>query len=585
MKILLVAVNAKYIHSNPAVYSLRAFAGEFRSSVEIAEFTINQYPDEILREIYLRKPEIAAFSCYIWNVEIIEQVIGELQKVLPEVQIWVGGPEVTYDAEGFLQKHPGVNGVMMGEGEETFRELAACWQENRQPDEIPGICFRNRQNRIVINSPRLILDMNRIPFLYEELTDFEHRIIYYESSRGCPFSCSYCLSSVEKQVRFREVSTVTRELQFFLDRRVPQVKFVDRTFNCRHSHALAIWRYLKEHDNGITNFHFEIAADLLHEEELELLNSLRPGQVQLEIGVQSTNPETIQEVDRIMDFGHLSRVVKRIQKGGNIHQHLDLIAGLPGEDFESFQQSFNDVYRLYPDQLQLGFLKVLKGSEMRRKAEEYSLVYQSRPVYEVLCTNWISYEELLVLKDVEEMLEVYYNSGQFSRTIWELEKEFDSPFALYRSLASYYEKQELRGKNHSRMQRLEILREFIRTISAEPVYDELLVLDLYLRENSKTRPGWAPDLSGEKERLLGFFRQEEQCRRNFPEYEGYSARQMMHMIHAERFSARAACAGGLTAAEEQGEVWAFFDYRNRNPLNQDAEVRLICVPGTEKEMP
>ena len=580
MKVLLTAVNAKYIHSNPAVYSLQkfvtAYAPEYGRNVELAEFTINHYADDILQEIYRRRPDVVAFSCYIWNLQMIERVLEDLPKVLPEVQIWAGGPEVSYDAPDFLKKHDCMTGVMMGEGEETFLELMEYWHGKKKLNEIPGITWRDGEGEIKVQPGRPLLDMNRIPFLYDELDDFEHRIIYYESSRGCPFSCSYCLSSIDKSVRFRDAQTVVKELQFFLDRKVPQVKFVDRTFNCRHSHALTIWNYIREHDNGITNFHFEIAADLLNEEELALLNTMRPGLVQLEIGVQSTNQKTIEAIDRVMDFSHLCSVVKRVQSGHNIHQHLDLIAGLPWENFDSFRQSFNDVYHLYPDQFQLGFLKVLKGSKMQEKAEEYGIVYHSDPVYEVFYTNWISYQEILELKQIEDMVEVYYNSGQFPNTIRHLEKEFCDPFTMYQQLAAFYGQQGWWGQSHSRMQRFEMLREFIHSVSENRIYDELLLLDLYLRENSKSRPKWAPDLQNEKKQFLDWFRQEEQEHQVLKGYEGFSARQMMNMVHLERFSIETAqLCGWEQQKEDTQECWVLFDYRNRNALDQNAGIYFI----------
>ena len=580
MKVLLTAVNAKYIHSNPAVYSLQkfvtAYAPEYGRNVELAEFTINHYADDILQEIYRRRPDVVAFSCYIWNLQMIERVMEDLPRVLPEVQIWAGGPEVSYDAPEFLKKHGCMTGVMMGEGEETFLDLMEYWHGKKNLSEIPGITWRDGKGEIKVQPGRPLLDMNRIPFLYDELDDFEHRIIYYESSRGCPFSCSYCLSSIDKSVRFRDAQTVVKELQFFLDRKVPQVKFVDRTFNCRHSHALTIWNYIREHDNGITNFHFEIAADLLNEEELALLNTMRPGLVQLEIGVQSTNQKTIEAIDRVMDFSHLCSVVKRVQSGHNIHQHLDLIAGLPWENFDSFRQSFNDVYHLYPDQLQLGFLKVLKGSRMQEKAEEYGIVYHSDPVYEVFYTNWISYQEILELKQIEDMVEVYYNSGQFPNTIRHLEKEFCDPFTMYQQLAAFYGQQGWWGQSHSRMQRFEMLREFIHSVSENRIYDELLLLDLYLRENSKSRPKWAPDLQNEKKQFLDWFRQEEQEHQVLKGYEGFSARQMMNMVHLERFSIETAqLCGWEQQKEDTQECWVLFDYRNRNALDQNAGIYFI----------
>ena len=573
MKILLTAINAKYIHSNLAVYCLKACAGEAADCVEIGEFTINHETDSILQEIYRRKPDVIAFSCYIWNLQVVEELLQDLPQILPEVKIWAGGPEVSYDGKDFLEKHPQVTGVMAGEGEDTFRELADWYRKREKGEkkeetlgEIPGIFWRSENGEIRENGSRALMDLDRIPFVYEKLEEFENRIIYYESSRGCPFSCSYCLSSIDKSVRFRSLEKVKRELQFFLDHRVPQVKFVDRTFNCRHSHAQAIWNYIREHDNGVTNFHFEIAADLLNEEELSILSSMRPGLVQLEIGVQSTNVKTIKEIDRIMDFDHVCSIVKRIQAGNNIHQHLDLIAGLPYEDMESFIQSFNDVYALKPDQFQLGFLKVLKGSKMHRKAKEYGIFYHREPVYEVLGTNWLTYDDILRLKSVEEMVEVYYNSGQFARTVRRLETEFSSGFEMYEQLGAYYEKEGLMGQKFSRMGRFLILKDFIRQVSADPVYEELLTLDIYLRENSKSRPGWAADLSGEKGRMLDFYKKEEEERRLLPGYEAYSAKQMMHMTHLERFEE------DVLGEGKEGRRWLLFDYRRRSPLNQEAMI-------------
>ena len=365
MKILLIAINAKYIHSNLAVYCLRACAGEYREQVEIAEYTINHQKEEILADIYRRKPDVAAFSCYIWNREYVAGLIRDFHLLCPKVPVWAGGPEVSYDAVRFLQEYPQAAGVMAGEGERSFRALAEIYARGLEAETelagIPGLIWRRASGEISENLPAKQMDLDEIPFVYESLEDFAHKIIYYESSRGCPFSCSYCLSSIDKRVRFRSLELVFQELQFFLDAKVPQVKFVDRTFNCSHSHAKAIWRYLAEHDNGITNFHFEIAADLLDEEELEILAGMRVGLIQLEIGVQSVNPKTLQEIERVTEISRLAQRTAYVRGGNNIHQHLDLIAGLPYEDYESFIHSFNEVYAMAPQQLQLGFLKVLKG--------------------------------------------------------------------------------------------------------------------------------------------------------------------------------------------------------------------------------
>lgn len=579
MKILLIAINAKYIHSNLAIYCLRACAGEQKEQVELAEYTINHQKEDILADIYKRKPDVAAFSCYIWNRDYVLSLIRDLSLLCPEVPIWVGGPEVSYDAVQFLRDYPQVTGVMAGEGERSFRALAEYYAKKTEDSlgKIRGLTWRGENGDIYENSPAELMNLDEIPFVYEKIEAFGHKIIYYESSRGCPFSCSYCLSSIDKSVRFRSLARVYQELQFFLDAKVPQVKFVDRTFNCNHRHAKAIWGYIAEHDNGITNFHFEIAADLLDEEERKLLASMRPGLVQLEIGVQSVNLLTIHEIDRVMSLSRLKQTVAQIQAGKNVHQHLDLIAGLPYEDYESFVNSFNEVYGMRPQQLQLGFLKVLKGSKMHRKAKDYGIVYRQEPPYEVLCTRWISYEEIRKLKAVEEMVEVYYNSGQFENTIRHLEQSFPHPFAMYEALAGYYEKEGLNGRSHSRMGRLEILRSFTEEVDKEQrgLYDELLLLDLYLRENSKSRPAWAGDLSLYKADFRDFYIREAENPQSLKNYAGYTSKQIMNMTHGEVFFHDVLKTGADLPC------YVVFDYRNRDPLTGNAKL-VIWKGGTRK---
>lgn len=580
MKLLLAAINAKYIHSNLAVYSLRAFASEFEEQIEIAEYTINHYTDDILQDIYKKKPDVIAFSCYIWNLEFVKILIEDLAKVLPDTRIWAGGPEVSFDAVTFLEAYPQVSGVMIGEGEQTFYDLTRYYVQGGELEKIRGIAYRNERNEILQNPCNPILDMDTLPFMYGDMKDFANKIVYYESSRGCPFSCSYCLSSIDKKLRFRSLSLVEAELQFFLDHQVPQVKFVDRTFNCNHRHAQGIWKYIKEHDNGITNFHFEIAADLLNEEELQLLGTLRPGLVQLEIGVQSTNMDTIREIDRVMDFEALKEIVARIHEGKNIHQHLDLIAGLPYENYDRFIRSFNDVYALKPDQFQLGFLKVLKGSKMHQNAVQYGIQYKTRPQYEVLGTKWLSYEEVLKLKAVEEMVEVYYNSLQFTHTVRFLEKAFGSAYEMYEQLADFYERNGLGGQKHSRMSRMEHLRNFAREQDEKNagIYDELLILDLYLRENSKSRPVWAPDQADYKERIYDFYKKEVGNPAYLKGYEGYNYKQLSKMTHFEVFHHR------VLDQLQEGCCGVVFDYRSRNPLSDDAAVSVIeFMCGTQEE--
>lgn len=496
MKILLAACNAKYIHSNLAVYDLQAYASEYTDHIILKEYTINQQKDDIMRDIYLEHPDVVCVSCYIWNISFVKELMSDLAKILPDADFWAGGPEVSYDAEKFLSENPEFTGVMVGEGEETFQELSGYYVKKNPEklENITGICYRDGE-KIIHNGWRQIMDLSSIPFIYKDLSEFKNRIIYYESSRGCPFSCSYCLSSVDKKLRFRDIEMVKKELQFFIDHKVPQVKFVDRTFNCKHDHAMAIWKYINDHDNGVTNFHFEISADLLREEELQEMSTMRPGLIQLEIGVQSTNPDTIKAIHRTMDFEKLKGIVDRIHSFGNIHQHLDLIAGLPYEDYDSFRNSFNDVYALKPQQLQLGFLKVLKGSHMMEMCREYGIVYKNREPYEVLSTKWLDYDHVLKLKNVENMVEVYYNSGQFQKTLEYAESFFPDAFSIYEGLGIFYIEKGYGDVSHTRMRRYEILLEYLETvpgISRAEVADRM-ILDLYLRENLKSRPGFAGD--------------------------------------------------------------------------------------------
>ncbi len=510
MKIILAACNAKYIHSNLAVYDLQAYARQYQQHILLKEYTINQQKDEIMKDLYEEKPDVICFSCYIWNISFVKELAEDLKKVLPSVPFWAGGPEVSFDAEAFLAANPAFDGVMVGEGEETFLELAGYYVDHRKSlEQIRGIAFR-KENQVLHNGWREIMDLSKVPFPYKDLQDFDHRIIYYESSRGCPFSCSYCLSSVDKKLRFRSLDLVRKELQFFLDHKVPQVKFVDRTFNYKHDHAMAIWKYIVEHDNGVTNFHFEIAADLLREEELELMATMRPGLIQLEIGVQSTNLQTLEAIHRKTDFLRICQIVERIHSFGNIHQHLDLIAGLPYEDYDSFHHSFNDVYALRPQQFQLGFLKVLKGSLMKQMEKEYGIVHKEKEPYEVLSTNWITYEDVLNLKKVENMVEVYYNSGQFENSLKYVETLFPDSFTMYEALGRFYEQKGYDCISHNRLRRYEILLEFIESLKQGDVQKgaDVLVLDLYLREKLKSRPSFAKDQKAEEKKIWAYRKQE-----------------------------------------------------------------------------
>ena len=546
MKILLAACNAKYIHSNLAVYDLKAYSSDYDEHVILREYTINQPKDEILKDIYSSGADVVCFSCYIWNISFVRELIRDLVKILPKTAFWAGGPEVSYDAEKFLTEMPEMTGVMVGEGEKTFHDLLEFYIDGKDSlEEISGIAYRTG-DKIIHNGWRELMDLSAIPFVYEHLEKFENRIIYYESSRGCPFSCSYCLSSIDKKLRFRNLELVKKELQSFLDHRVPQVKFVDRTFNCKHEHAMTIWKYILEHDNGVTNFHFEISADLLREEEMELMSQMRPGLIQLEIGVQSTNPETIRAIHRHMDLKKLEHCVNRVHSFRNIHQHLDLIAGLPYEDYDTFHQSFNDVYQMKPDQLQLGFLKVLKGSLMQKEAEGYGIVYKEKEPYEVLSTNWLTYGEVLKLKMVESMVEVYYNSGQFWHTLEYLVPLEKDAFTFYEKLGSFYEKKGYSEISHSRMRRYEILLEYLKEETDVPseVAAQKMLYDLYLREKLKKRPAFAPDQKQYETAVWNY-------RKN---------KQVSKTAHIEVF--------------ENGTV-ILFDYEKRDPLSKNAYTEVV----------
>lgn len=609
-RFLLVAVNAKYIHSNLAVYSLRAYAKSNGIETELAEYTINHQLEDVLRDIYLRHPDVIGFSCYIWNMDFIRELAEELHQVMPQVPIWLGGPEVSWNPEERLEEMPFITGIMIGEGEKTFTELAAYYQnvqvqQTEGMTQIPGLCLRNGNGSIMRTVPRELLSMDELIFPYGSLTDYANRIIYYESSRGCPFSCSYCLSSVEKKLRFRSLSLVYEELEFFLKEKAAQVKFVDRTFNCRHEHAYGIWKYIHEHDNGVTNFHFEISADLLRKEDFELFACMRPGLIQLEIGVQTTNPDTIQAIGRTMDLEKVARFTKRVRKERNIHQHLDLIAGLPREDLESFKKSFNEVYAMEPDQLQLGFLKVLHGTRMEQEAAEYGLIYRKHPVYEVLSTRWLSYDDILQLKNVEETVEDYYNSGQFSCTLSYVVPFFETPFAFFSRFGNFLREHGYRNVSQNRVGRYMALRHFLVGLPEKngldpELTDELLSCDFCLREKLNRIPEFIPDQEPYKKLVSDFFVREMKegrwfgveagscsyrqlrgrCqplvfRRNIMEYmDGNDTEQTQDC--GRIVQDQAPSDAGQTDVVQTGPWLALFDYEKRSAMSHNA--RVIWIP-------
>lgn len=649
MRFLLCGINAKYIHSNLAIFSLKAYADRKKipgAEIILKEYTINNYVEDILQDLYEEKADVVIFSCYIWNISFVRELAAELKKVSPDVKIWAGGPEVSYAANKFLMENPAFDLIMQGEGEEVFSELIRLtveekcrikdvYKQSESEKVLSGIVekrysiegkqavkeekdiedkhFAGEDNvyptnyidmsklqklqgiavwdfsgeaalgnaesnignktKIINTGFATLMDMDTIPFVYEDFHLFEHKILYYETSRGCPFCCSYCLSSVDKTVRFRSLPIVKKELDAFLEAKVPQVKFVDRTFNCNRQRAIDIWSYLVEHDNGITNFHFEISSDLLGEEELELFAKMRPGLIQLEIGVQSTNGETVDAIHRHMDLEKLFHYVDRVHALGNIHQHLDLIAGLPYENYERFGCSFDDLYAHEPDQLQLGFLKVLKGTMMEEEVKKYSILYRNQPPYEVLGTKWLSYDEIILLKGVEELVELYYNSGQYTLTLKYAVPFFESPFRFYEMFSAWYRGKSYHKLNHNRLEKYNILREFLREHIDENEWDtldEIMIYDMYLRENVKGRPAWAKDTAQYKKEWKALYR--EQGEKLFPEdvQAGiYDSKRAANQSHIEVFEI------DIKKFEQSGQVekkqvFCLFDYSRRNPLNRAA---------------
>ena len=649
MRFLLCGINAKYIHSNLAIFSLKAYADRKKipgAEIILKEYTINNYVEDILQDLYEEKADVVIFSCYIWNISFVRELAAELKKVSPDVKIWAGGPEVSYAANKFLMENPTFDLIMQGEGEEVFSELIRLtveekcrikdvYKQSESKKVLSGIVekrysierkqavkeekdiedkhFAGEDNvyptnyidmsklqklqgiavwdfsgeaalgnaesnignktKIINTGFATLMNMDTIPFVYEDFHLFEHKILYYETSRGCPFCCSYCLSSVDKTVRFRSLPIVKKELDAFLEAKVPQVKFVDRTFNCNRQRAIDIWSYLVEHDNGITNFHFEISSDLLGEEELELFAKIRPGLIQLEIGVQSTNGETVDAIHRHMDLDKLFHYVDSVHELGNIHQHLDLIAGLPYENYERFGCSFDDLYAHEPDQLQLGFLKVLKGTMMEEEVKKYSILYRNQPPYEVLGTKWLSYDEIILLKGVEELVELYYNSGQYTLTLKYAVPFFESPFRFYEMFSAWYRGKGYHKLNHNRLEKYNILREFLREHIDENEWDtldEIMLYDMYLRENVKGRPAWAKDTAQYKKEWKALYR--EQGEKLFPEdvqagiYDSKRAANQSHIevfeINIKKFE--------QSGQVEKKQVFCLFDYSRRNPLNRAA---------------
>ncbi|MGG5462263.1 B12-binding domain-containing radical SAM protein [Clostridium sp. B9] len=489
MKILLTAINSKYIHSNLAVRYLKAFTKDLDFQGDIKEFSINDRVENILEGIIEEKPDVVAFSCYIWNMEFVNRVAELIKLVDPNIEILYGGPEVSYGVKDFLENHVGEY-VIVGEGEKTFREFVLYKLGQGNLENIKGLVYKKGE-KVFENPLRPEMDMNELifPYTYEE--DIENKIVYYEGSRGCPFKCKYCLSSVAHGVRFLDLHRVKEELKYFMDKKIKLVKFVDRTFNCNREYTAELLRYLSEQDTE-TRFHFEIAADLLTEEQIKILNNSPKGRFQLEVGVQTTNNEVLHNINRYITYENIKEKVLKVAEGNNVMQHLDLIAGLPGEDLESFKKSFNDVHAIRPDEIQLGFLKLLKGSSMREEAEKWGIVYSPYAPYEIIRSKDISYEELLLLKKVEAMVDKYYNSCKFNNVIKFFLDIYEKPFDFYYDLAMFFEEKGNFKRSIGNVEYYKILLDFYTEKlkgEDEGLLKEVLKFD-YLCFNKKR---WLPD--------------------------------------------------------------------------------------------
>jgi radical SAM superfamily enzyme YgiQ (UPF0313 family) len=569
MKHLLIGINAKFIHSNLAIRYIQAFGEKKGLSIEYSEYTINQSSDYILDEIIKQEPNLIGFSCYLWNIEMIIKMVQMIRLIRPNMRIVLGGPEVSYNPVTWMTQYPEIDYIISGEGEIPMVHLLTCLEKDCKDGWIKVGSLTYRSQGLIKQNPQEVpMSMAEVPFAYKkDLLGLEHRIIYYETSRGCPFNCEYCLSSIEKGVRFRPLHMVFEELQFFLNQGVRQVKFVDRTFNAKKSHSMAIWTYLRDHDNGITNFHFEITADLLDEEDILFLKTVRTGLFQFEIGVQSTNHETIVDINRQTDFEVLRERVLALKANGNIHLHLDLIAGLPKETYEAFGKSFNDVMAIRPEQLQLGFLKVLKGSKIDEQQEAYGIVSRKHPPYEVLETREMRYEDLRKLKDIEVLLEYYYNSGQFSNSIAYLMDLFDHPFALFENLRDYWDVEGLHHVKHHKIKFYDLLYEFGQQESkvCQDTLAQWLMHDLCLQEKPKKWPEFVNVKEGLQPEVKNFYQSHFPMDSLFKAYEGYNIKQIIRMSHVERYDFNP-----LLGPKAKGINYIFYDYKTREKMTGQA---------------
>lgn len=565
MKALLVGINSQYIHTNLAIRNLYQYNLEKVSQqLEIAEYTINQRLPIIIDEIYRKKPKIILFSCYIWNTEFVKEIVTTYQKISPNTIIVLGGPEVSYHSVNFMEENPFVDIIIKDEGEETLGNLLNVFAGKIDIDTVPGLVYRN-QDQICETLPPVPFNLdNQIPFPYFDLDLVKDKILYYETSRGCPFKCSYCLSSISGKVRFVPLETVFAHMDIFLAHKVKQVKFVDRTFNCNKQHAMAIWKYLKEHDNGVTNFHFEISAHLFDQETLEFFKTIRREQFQFEVGVQSTNPQTITQINRSTNTETLLDICKKINSYNNIHQHLDLIAGLPFEDRASFANSFNTVFAIRPEQLQLGFLKILKGSAMESEIEQHEIKYSHTPPFEILGNKWLNYDDILLLKGVEDMVERFYNSGRFTNSLAAMLKNHPSPYHFFEDLGVFFTERNYHLMSVTKETAHTILKDFAEIKSTyTPQQKELALFDICLKEKPKKLPSWIDYqwTNQHKKQIADFFNNPENIEKYLPHYMDEQGMKISRLAHLQVFAYDVTCENCPPQL-----TYILFDYTKQNLL-------------------
>lgn len=544
MKILLTTLNSKFIHTNLAIRYLNQMVKDIEDiDVDIREYTINNELDFILKDIYANNYDVILFSTYIWNVNDIVKICNNLKKVNKNVKIALGGPEVTYDSEESMKKYDFVDYILYGEGELVFRDFVKSLKGDIDIKDVDGLVYRNN-GEIVRNKPmKDIENLDIIPSPYVDLNkaEYENRIVYYETSRGCPFNCQYCLSSTLQGLRYFSIDRVKSDLKALIDARVSQIKFIDRTFNANKKFAMEIMQFLMENDNDYTTYHFEVTAHLLTEDMLEFLKECKEGLFQFEIGVQTTNEKVLEAVGRRDDFSKLSYVVQKIASYRNIHQHLDLIAGLPYEDYNSFENSFNDVFNLGIEHLQLGFLKMIKGTGIRNNADEHEFRYKDYPPYEVLYNKYITYNEILKLKDIEEILERYFNSKNFVLSMRYIIHNYykESPFKFFEDFATYFDKNGYFNMSQGKNQLYKILLDFYTEQINKNIelFTEIIKYDYISLGKTSNVPGFMSKIEVEdfKNRCHLFLQNEENLLKYIPRFENTPAKQIIKHVHFEPF--------------------------------------------------